>query len=83
MILPRGRPATIAIDVPATTILIASERNSSGTNLTAMGVAIDQNTECAHATPIRDNNKIIKVGDIADKIWDIPKNTIQLSKSFL
>ena len=44
----------IAIELPVTIIPSASERNFSGTNRTAIGEAIDQKTECAHATPIRD-----------------------------
>ena len=54
MILPNGSPRIIAIEVPVTTILSASERNFSDTTLTAAGDAIDQNTECVHATPIRE-----------------------------
>ena len=40
MILPNGSPRIIAIEVPVTTILSASERNFSDTTLTAAGDAI-------------------------------------------
>ena len=66
MILPNGSPRIIAIEVPVTTILSASERNFSDTTLTAAGDAIDQNTECVHATPIRDTINIPYEAEKAD-----------------
>ena len=68
MILPNGSPRIIAIEVPVTTILSASERNFSDTTLTAAGDAIDQNTECVHATPIRDTINIPYEAEKADSI---------------
>ena len=83
MILPNGSPRIIAIEVPVTTILSASERNFSDTTLTAAGDAIDQNTECVHATPIRDTINIPYEAEKADSIWKIPKSAIVPNKSLL
>ena len=58
MILPRGSPAIMAIDVPVATMLIASFCSSGVTTLTARGEAIDQNIEWATATPRRDITSI-------------------------
>ena len=53
IILPIGRPAIIAMDVPVATMLIANLLYSMVTTLTANGVAMDQNIECETATPRR------------------------------
>ena len=58
IILPRGSPAIMAMDVPAATMLIASFWSSGVTTLTASGDAMDQNTEWATATPRRDTTSI-------------------------
>ena len=68
------------LTVPVTTILSASERNFSDTTLTAAGDAIDQNTECVHATPIRDTINIPYEAEKADSIWKIPKSAIVPNK---
>ena len=46
-------PTMVAMDEPVTTMPSASEPNFSGTSLTAMGEAMDQNTACAMATTMR------------------------------
>ena len=51
---PRGRPATSAIPPPATIALKAVALDLPGVTATAIGGAIDQKMEWAHATPIRD-----------------------------
>ena len=50
---PSGMPTIVAIEEPVTTMPSASEPNFSGTSLTAMGEAMDQNTACAMATTMR------------------------------
>ena len=50
---PSGMPTMVAMDDPVTTMPSASEPNLSGTRRTAMGEAMDQNTECAMATTMR------------------------------
>ena len=55
---PRGRPKTIATEVPVTIRPSASEWCRTDTTRTAMGDAIDQNTACAHATTMRDAMRV-------------------------
>ena len=59
IILPSGRPAIIAMDVPVATVLSASFWSSGATTRTANGVAMDQNIEWATATPIRETMSIM------------------------
>ena len=56
--LPRGSPTIMATDVPVATELMASFCRWAGTMRTAMGVAMDQNMECATATPMRETISI-------------------------
>ena len=51
---PTGMPNTMAMDEPVATMLRARARWRVGTMRAAMGVTIDQNTEWAHATPMRE-----------------------------
>ena len=53
-ILPSGSPTIMAMQVPVTIMLRARCRQRSGTTLTASGEAMDQKTEWAHATPMRE-----------------------------
>ena len=48
----------MATDVPVATELMASFCRWAGTMRTAMGVAMDQNMECATATPMRETISI-------------------------
>lgn len=67
MILPNGRPTTIATEVAATIILNPKDFLPSGAILTAKGDAIDQKIECAQATPILEVIRVAKVVDTVDR----------------
>ena len=55
MARPRGRPAIMAMDEPATMMLRAMEPLPFGAILTASGVTIDQNMAWEQATPMRES----------------------------
>lgn len=55
---PMGSPKIMAMDVPVTTMPMAVDWWEAGTMRVAMGVAMDQKTEWAKATPIREARRV-------------------------
>ncbi len=66
---PSGRPSTIASAVPPASRLSAWAFLPGGATRIASEAVIDQNTECASATPAREITSVVKSQATAVSTW--------------
>ncbi|MNE64350.1 hypothetical protein D3C80_1597580 [compost metagenome] len=66
---PNGKPSTIASAVPPASMLSACAFLPAGATRMANDAVIDQNTECASATPAREITKVVKFQATAVSTW--------------